>query len=244
MYDFGLASTTGGAGRPGSQDALDHVGPAAVRLEPAAEPLGEQVEDHEAGVVPGARVRRARGCPARRRASGRQPRRRSAAWQRRRSVEPGRRRRTRPPRRRALGTLGALGGRLRLLLGGRRGERSAMIWSGSADQRRCPSGSTRSPARTSAPTSRPSTSTTISARDVGGLGLDATRAATTSSMTAADDACRSTRDRDLDGDLLAAAHDDQVDVLEGLLDRVALDRLGQGQLAPPSRSTAAGRWRS
>src|SRR5205085_8512361 len=31
----------------------------------------------------------------------------------------------------------------------------------------------------------------------------------------------------LDGDLLAAAHDQQVDVVEGVLDRVPLDRLGQ-----------------
>ena len=41
-------------------------------------------------------------------------------------------------------------------------------------------------------------------------------------------------DGDLDGDLLAAAHDDEVDVLEEALDRVALDGLGQGQLVGPS----------
>src|SRR6478609_6546647 len=37
------------------------------------------------------------------------------------------------------------------------------------------------------------------------------------------------RDRDLDLDLLAAADDQQVDVLDDVLDRVALDVLGQGQ---------------
>ena len=37
-------------------------------------------------------------------------------------------------------------------------------------------------------------------------------------------------DRDVDGDLLALADDDQVDVLDDRLDRVALDVLGQGQL--------------
>ena len=36
-------------------------------------------------------------------------------------------------------------------------------------------------------------------------------------------------DRDVDGDLLAGPDDHQVDVLEHLLDRVALDGLGQGQ---------------
>ena len=37
-------------------------------------------------------------------------------------------------------------------------------------------------------------------------------------------------DRDVDGDLLAAADDDEVDVLDDRLDRVALHVLGQGQL--------------
>ena len=37
-------------------------------------------------------------------------------------------------------------------------------------------------------------------------------------------------DRDLDGDLLALAHRDEVDVLEEALDRVGLDLLGQRQL--------------
>jgi hypothetical protein len=35
--------------------------------------------------------------------------------------------------------------------------------------------------------------------------------------------------RDLDGDLLALLHDEQVEVLEEALDRVALDLLGQGE---------------
>ena len=35
---------------------------------------------------------------------------------------------------------------------------------------------------------------------------------------------------DVDGDLLALADDDEVDVLDDRLDRVALDVLGQGQL--------------
>jgi hypothetical protein len=39
------------------------------------------------------------------------------------------------------------------------------------------------------------------------------------------------RDRDVDGDLLAAPHQDEVDMLDGALDRVTLDRLGQGELA-------------
>ena len=38
-------------------------------------------------------------------------------------------------------------------------------------------------------------------------------------------------DRDVDGDLLAAPDQDQVDVLDGALDRVTLHGLGQGQLA-------------
>jgi hypothetical protein len=38
-------------------------------------------------------------------------------------------------------------------------------------------------------------------------------------------------DRDLNGDLLAAADQDQVDVVDGAPDRVALHGLGQGQLA-------------
>src|SRR5690606_37207156 len=37
-------------------------------------------------------------------------------------------------------------------------------------------------------------------------------------------------DRDLDGDLLASASDDEVDVLDGAADRVALDVLGEGHL--------------
>ena len=37
-------------------------------------------------------------------------------------------------------------------------------------------------------------------------------------------------DRDVDGDLLALEHDDQVDVLDDRLDRVALHVLGQGEL--------------
>ena len=50
--------------------------------------------------------------------------------------------------------------------------------------------------------------------------------------------------RDVDGDLLAAADEHQVDVLDVAADRVALDVLGQRQLrAPPSISSAAGRWR-
>ena len=38
------------------------------------------------------------------------------------------------------------------------------------------------------------------------------------------------RERDVDGDLLAAAHRQQVDVLVGALDRVALDRLRDREL--------------
>ena len=43
-------------------------------------------------------------------------------------------------------------------------------------------------------------------------------------------------DHDLDRDALAAANQDQVDVLDGAADRVTLDRLGQGELAAPSAS--------
>ena len=42
--------------------------------------------------------------------------------------------------------------------------------------------------------------------------------------------CRRRRERHVDGDLLAAAHGQQVDVLVDALDRVALDRLRDGQL--------------
>ena len=45
MYDLGLASDdrrAAGAGRP--ERTLDDVHPSAVRLEPAAHPLGEQVD--------------------------------------------------------------------------------------------------------------------------------------------------------------------------------------------------------
>ena len=54
MNDFGLASTTGDAGQP----PFDDLAAAAVRLEPAADPLGEQVDDEEADVVPGRGVAR------------------------------------------------------------------------------------------------------------------------------------------------------------------------------------------
>ena len=43
-------------------------------------------------------------------------------------------------------------------------------------------------------------------------------------------------DADVDGDLLAPADEDQVDVLDEALDRVALDLLGQGELLLPSSS--------
>jgi hypothetical protein len=41
-------------------------------------------------------------------------------------------------------------------------------------------------------------------------------------------------DRDLDGDLLAPADDQEVDVLERVLDRVTLDGLGQREAGVPS----------
>ena len=104
MNACGLASTTGApASRPSSTSAA-----AACGLEPAADALGQQVEDQEAGVVPGARVARPGVAQADDQLNGRRPsalparygRRPGAGTTRRAGVRVAASRRPRPPRRR------------------------------------------------------------------------------------------------------------------------------------------------
>ena len=244
MYDFGLASATGvRPAAPGGPNAPStRSDPAAVRLEPAAEPLGEQVDDHEAGVVPRAGVRRARVAQAddqpalaRRRLSPRQSASPAAGAASAPLRPPARRPRPRHPRPRRPGsgsssTVGAAGDQDDLVGVGRR------AW--------CPRAACRSPARTTAPTSRPSMSTTIS---VGmWVASASTETAACTRSTSAPATSPWTGDRHVDGDLLAAADDDQVDVLDG---SASPGRAGPTWAASAGRCRrrprpAAARWRS
>ena len=92
-----------------------------------------------------------------------------------------------------------------------------------------PSGSTRSPAVTCAPMASPAIETSIS---VGRCVASASRLTDVFScwqQTAGDERADD-RERNVDGDLLAATDRQQVDVLVVALDRVALDRLRDGEL--------------
>ena len=92
-----------------------------------------------------------------------------------------------------------------------------------------PEGSVSEPARNWVPASAPSMSTS---KDSGMWVASASTWTVEFSVTTrvSRDGLADEEHRDVDGDLLAAADRDQVDVLEHAPDRVDLDLLGQGQL--------------
>ena len=240
MYELGLASTTRGPGAPDGSTpsrAVEHLRASLVGDEGAGDVAAQHVEHHLPDVVPIARVRRARvpepddevgvvrhGAvlaawlrsrtrrPSRRRPCSLAPRRAASAAPR----QPPRRRPRRPrgPRRWRAGSV--------MLMTTASGSVSSST----------PSGSSTAPARTSSASVRPSMETT----NASGMWVASASDGQRLRLDGVDRAGRGLAldvDRDVDDDLLAAAHQHQVDVVDAALDRVALDVLGERELRAP-----------
>ncbi len=215
-------------------------------------PVRQLLDHPEADVVPVPGVRRARDCRARpparwtpQRSSGRELRRRRALGRVAAGLgSPASSPRRRPPRRRSARC------RPRPRPRPARPRPASAVWaavmltisvSGSIASVSPRAASGRWPGSGCRP-GRPSMETR-SARDVGGLGLDRDAV-----LVDHDQGLRRRLaldvERDVDGDLLAAPHHHQVDVLDGVLQRVALHLLRQRQLGlAVRRRWTAGRWR-
>ena len=261
MKVSGLATVTGMPGQP----ALGHRGPELARPEPAADPPGQLVGHHVPGVVPvtgvagpgiaepgdqPAFIRHARSRPAAARPA-------AVARTTPRPPQPGpwpavagpyslaRRGRTasRPLRSpsRHRGRLGRRRGRSLgradlgfQLLGGGRGDDVQHQDLGLHGQRR---------ARRQLQVARVHRGADLhvlhadldARRDVRGLGLDRDLDQLLVEQ-AAGEHLAGDLDRDVHGDLLTAADQDQVHVLDGAPDRVPLHRLGQHQLVPAGQA--------
>ena len=237
MYERGLASTTG---TPASRPSSD-VGAAAVRLEPRARAARRAGRPRGSRRCAGWPRTSARDCPGRRPVAGRRP---SAA--RDSAVAAGLARPTPRPATAAAASPSACSASGASSTMPSSSAASATSASSSACGRRL--GDDRPRAVSGSVTSvEPAGSSTSAGRDLAAdrEALDArprssvgrwvasasTLIVVFSTLSRPPGTTSPTMcDRDVDGDLLAAAHGQQVDVLEVALDRVALDRLRDGEL--------------